>query len=295
MSDSNRAFVAGGTGTAGRAYSRGFVTAGYEVVATARDDDGARALVDLGAEPLALDLTDAEAVAAAIEGSSVVVISVLGRGEAAAAQEAAITRNVIDAAARAGAGRLIYTSVHGADRRTGVPHFDVKGRLEQDLGAAAVPATVIRPCTFMEALSAPWIRDGVVSRGVLASPIAIDAPIAYVAATDVAEVGVRALADPEFAGATIELGGPRAVTYGDLLPMLSELLGRTIRYENVPLDVVESQVGSDVAAMVRLFNREGFAAEPDPAVGKLAVELTSVKDFLRAQYAPANATAAERG
>ena len=276
MSDSNRAFVAGGTGTAGRAYSRGFVTAGYEVVATARDDDGARALVDLGAEPLALDLTDAEAVAAAI-------------------QEAAITRNVIDAAARAGAGRLIYTSVHGADRRTGVPHFDVKGRLEQDLGAAAVPATVIRPCTFMEALSAPWIRDGVVSRGVLASPIAIDAPIAYVAATDVAEVGVRALADPEFAGATIELGGPRAVTYGDLLPMLSELLGRTIRYENVPLDVVESQVGSDVAAMVRLFNREGFAAEPDPAVGKLAVELTSVKDFLRAQYAPANATAAERG
>jgi nucleoside-diphosphate-sugar epimerase len=54
MRNSNRAFVAGGTGTAGRAYSRALVAAGYEVVATAGDDDGARTLADVGAD-LAVD------------------------------------------------------------------------------------------------------------------------------------------------------------------------------------------------------------------------------------------------
>ncbi len=65
----------------------------------------------------------------------------------------------------------------------------------------------------MDALTAPWILDGVLSRRVLTSPIAIDAPISYNATVDQAEVAVRALAEPDLAGTTIELGGPRPVTY----------------------------------------------------------------------------------
>ena len=293
MERSTPAFVAGGTGTAGRAYVRALLAAGYDVTATARDESGSQALAELGATPAALDLTDAEATAGAISESSVVIAAVLGRGPQPAAQEESITRNVIDAAARSGASRLVYTSVRDADRPTGVPHFEVKGRLERRLATADVPATVVRPCTFMEALSAPWIRDGVLSRGVLTSPIAVDTPISYIAASDVAEVGVRSLADPELAGKTIELGGPRAVTYRDLLPVLSRLLGRKISYEGVPLDVVESQFGADLAAMVRLFNREGFAGEADPVVERLGVSLTSIEDFLEAEFVPTGAVVEE--
>lgn len=289
MKRSNRVFVAGGSGTAGRAYSLALAAHGYEVVATARDEDGTRALADSGVEPIALDLADADATAEAIDGSGVVVVSVLGRGEQGAAEEEAITRNVIDAAARAGISRLIYTSVHGADRRTGVPHFEVKGRLERYLASTDVLATVLRPCTFTEALSAPWIRDGLVSRGVLASPITIDTPISYVAATDLAEVAVRTLAEPDLADKTIELGGPRAVTYLELIPLLSKLVGRSVRYENVPLEVVESEVGSDVAAMVGFFNREGFVAELDPVVWRLGLALRSVEEFLETAFASASA------
>lgn len=290
MGDREPVFVAGGTGVAGRAYSQALVTHGYEVAATCRDDIAAEARVGLGVQPVRLDLADAGATAQAVEGSRAVIIAVLGRGDNAAAQEESITRNVIDAAALARATRVIYTSVHGADRATGVPHFEVKGRLEGYLAGASIAATVLRPCTFMDALTAPWILDGVLSRGVLTSPIALDAPISYIAAADLAEVAVRALAEPDLAGTTIELGGPRPVTYRELLPKLSEVLGQDIGYEQVPFDVVEAQVGSDIAAMIRLFNEEGFAVDADPVIRQLGVDLTSVEDFLeRALGAPTGA------
>lgn len=288
MKDQQAVFVAGGTGTAGRAYAKALAARGYGVTATARDEEGAAALAGDGVRPFSLDLADAAATARAIEGSSAVIVAVLGRGEQAAAEEEAISRNVIDAAAAAGATRVVYTSVHGAGRATGVPHFEVKGRLERYLAAASVLVTVLRPCTFMDALTASWIVDGLTARGVLASPIAIDAPISYIAAADLAEVAVRALAEPDLASTTIELGGPRPVTYRELLPKLSELVGRTLRYENVPLDWVEAQLGPDMAAMIRLFNTEGFAVVADPMVERLGVDLTEVEDFLeRALGAPA--------
>lgn len=280
MSSSERVFVAGGTGMAGRAYSQALVARGYDVTATARDEDGANALAGLGVQPVALDLVDVAATAQLVKESSAVVVAVMGRGQQAAAQEETITCNVIDAAARAGTTRLIYTSVHGADRDTGVPHFDVKGRLERYLAAASVPATVLRPCTFMDALVAPWILDGVLSRGVLTSPIAIDAPISYVATSDLAEIAARALEEPDLAGATIKLGGPRPVTYRELLPKLSELLGQDVRYEQLPLEVVKAQLGSDMAAMIDLFNQEGFAVDADPVIRRLGVDLATVEDFL---------------
>jgi len=274
-------FVAGGSGTAGGAYARALATRGYDVRATARDERGAESLAELGVEAVDVDLADAEATADAIDCAGAVVVALLGRGEGAAAQEETITRNVFDAASRAGVGRVVYTSVHMADRATGVPHFEVKGKLERYLAAAAVPATVLRPCTFMDAFTAPWIREGLVARGVLASPIAIDAPISYVATADLADVAVRALGEPGLAGQTIELGGPRAVTYRDLIPTLSQLVGRTVEYQQLSLDQVEAQLGFDMAAMIRLFNGQGFAVDADRVVERLGIRLTSVEDFLR--------------
>jgi uncharacterized protein YbjT (DUF2867 family) len=291
MNSGERVFVAGGTGTAGRAYGRAFKAQGYDVRASARDADGAAALAELGIEPVAVDLTDSEATSDAIKGAMKVVVALLGRGEKAAAQEETITRNVIDAAARNGVEHLVYTSVYTADRPTGVPHFVVKDVLERYLAQAAVPATVLRPATFMDAFATPWLREGLLDRGVLVSPIAIDAPISYIATADLADVAVGVLGDPDLLGATIEVGGPRPVTYRELLPLLSELVGRGVRYEQLPIEQVQAQFGSDMAAMVRLFNEEGFVVDPSPVVDRFGLQLTTVEEFLHQTFAaPAGAS-----
>lgn len=75
-----------------------------------------------------------------------------------------------------------------------------------------------------------------------------------------------------------------------MLATLSELLGQDIRYEQLPLDVVEAQAGSEMAAMIDLFNQEGFAVDPDPVVRRLGIELTSVEDFLAQALAASTAT-----
>lgn len=222
----SRVFVAGGTGTAGRAYARAFLAAGHEVRASLRP--GTDAAVDAGAQPWPVDFDDATATGAAVEGCDVVVISLAGRGGKAAANEASITRVVGQAAAAAGALHVVYTSVHRADASTGVPHFDVKGRLEAQLTGLVPRLTVLRPATFADSLTAPWLRTSIDENGVLVSPIGRDTLISHVSTDDLARVAVAALQEPETQGQPVVVSGEQPCTYDELLPLFSELTGREV-------------------------------------------------------------------
>ena len=68
-----KVFVAGATGVLGRPTVRALVEAGHEVCGTARGDEKSVLLRSLGAEPVAVDLFDPEAVKTAVGGSEAVV------------------------------------------------------------------------------------------------------------------------------------------------------------------------------------------------------------------------------
>lgn len=272
--------VAGGTGTAGTAHVEALVGAGYRVKATVRPGKETATLVRVGAEPVEVDLRDREAAGLALEGVDALVVAVLGRGPDGVRDEELMTRNLVDGARAAGVSRLVYTSVYLADEPTDVPHFEVKGRMEDYVRRSGLRHTFLRPVTFMEGLNAPWIRASVEERGVLSSPIALETPISYVSAADVARFGVLALEDVELEGATLNLGGPEAVTYADLLRVMSELLGNRVEYQQIPLEQVEESFGPDIASMIRFFNKTGFVVDTDPVVHRFPVPLTSVRAFL---------------
>jgi 2-alkyl-3-oxoalkanoate reductase len=67
-----RVFVAGATGVLGTAAVRRLVSSGHEVTGIARGDEKRRLLYTLGAESVPVDLFDASAMRAAIEGHDVV-------------------------------------------------------------------------------------------------------------------------------------------------------------------------------------------------------------------------------
>lgn len=272
--------VFGATGTAGRAYAAALTAAGHTVRGAIRPGTDPGELRAAGIEPVEVDLHQADGATAALEGADAAVIALLGRGPDPATDEAAITRTVFQGAVRAGVGRIVYTSVHLADAGTGVAHFDIKGRLEEELMATGLPWTILRPTTFMDALDAPWLRDAALADGVLVSPIGLDAPISYVATADLAELVVRALEDGRLDRAIVPVGGPEAVTYRRLLPLLAEVSGRSLRYEQ--LDLANLATGQPhLADMVRLFNARGFVCPPDPLVEALGIALTDVESFLR--------------
>ena len=111
-----RAFVTGGTGFVGGAIVDALVADGREVVALVRSDEGARALEERGARPARGDILDRDSVERAARGCEV-VYHVAGVNSFCLRDPSPMFRanvegtgTVVEAAARAGARRLVYTS-----------------------------------------------------------------------------------------------------------------------------------------------------------------------------------------
>jgi uncharacterized protein YbjT (DUF2867 family) len=145
---------------------------------------------------------------------------------------------------------------------------------------------VLRPTTFAESLTAPWLRSSIERDGVLLSPIAQDAKISYVPTDHLAAVAVAALEQPELQGSPVVVSAPQPVTYAELLPLFSELTGREVTYQQMPLDVVRTGFGADLVAMTELFNRHGFTAQTSPVLHRLGLLPPTVHDHLRHAWAP---------
>ncbi len=110
-----QAFVTGGSGFVGGHLIRRLVADGHQVVALARSDSSTARVTELGAQPVAGNLSDRAALEAGMTGCEVVfhcaaaVGSHLDRREADTVNVTG-TRNVVQAAAAAGIHRLVHVS-----------------------------------------------------------------------------------------------------------------------------------------------------------------------------------------
>lgn len=133
-------------------------------------------------------------------------------------------REAVDAAARAGVERIVFRSAFGAGRLPGHPDR----RVERHLRSTGATATVVRPGVLMQALArehAPPIRE----RDEVFVP-AGRGRANLVDARDVAAVAVAALLEDGHGGRTYTVTGAEAVDYDRVARILSEELGRRIRY-----------------------------------------------------------------
>ncbi|HWB88842.1 MAG TPA: NAD-dependent epimerase/dehydratase family protein [Acidimicrobiia bacterium] len=111
-----RVALTGGSGVVGRAVLRHAVAAGHEVRALARTDDAVSLVQSLGADPIRGDVLDTGSLDTLVTGSDL-VFHVAGVNETCSTDPGRMwrvnvegTANVIAAAARAGARRLVHTS-----------------------------------------------------------------------------------------------------------------------------------------------------------------------------------------
>jgi len=115
-----RIFVAGGTGAVGRFLVPMLVAAGHEVTVATRHADSLPRLREQGAHGVIMDVFDRDAVAAALALATpeTVIEQVTALSEGTSADNARIrkegTRNLVDAAIKAGAQRFIAQSISWA-------------------------------------------------------------------------------------------------------------------------------------------------------------------------------------
>ena len=252
--------VAGATGRQGGAVARLLLDKGHQVRALTRRPGSveAAALHAAGAEIHAGDLDDTAAVEQAAEGVDAFFLIATPYEEGVEA-EVRQGQRAATAALRAGVNHLVYSSVAGANRSTGIPHFDSKREIERHVELLGIPYTIVAPVFFMENLLAPPLLRGL-ETGTLAMPLPADRPLQMVAVSDIAAFVRLVVERPsQFQRQRIELASDE-LTGPEAARILTEVTRSTIGYAAAPISSVRAQ-SEDLARMWTWFDRVGYAVD----------------------------------
>lgn len=243
--------VFGATGTHGGAVAQGLLVRAVPVQALVRDpqSERAQALARGGAQLVVGDLRDELSLARAMSGAAV-AYAITTPFEEGADAELRQGEAIIRAAVEARLPWLIFASVASASRAE-VPHFQSKARIEERLGDARVPWTVVAPSYFYENVlgSRAAILDGL-----LPLPLPQDKPVHQVGLHDLGAVVAAILERRE------EHLSQRVEIAGDA-PTLREMAGALgARAVEAPLDELRER-SPDLAALYAFLANDGYGID----------------------------------
>jgi len=143
--------VFGATGAQGGAVAERLLAEGWSVRAISRypDKPAAQELKKKGATVVQADLDNRSSILNAMKGVYG-VFSVQPLYLEDPQKEVQHGKIVVDVAKQLGVSHFVYSSVGGAERDSGVPHFETKWQIEKHIHAISLPFTVLRPVMFME-------------------------------------------------------------------------------------------------------------------------------------------------
>ncbi|MEP6478940.1 MAG: NmrA/HSCARG family protein [Rhodoglobus sp.] len=242
--------VIGATGQQGRSVIDALRERNIPIRALVRNPDSepANVLREGGVEVVKADQEDPQSLAESLADVSALFYMTTFEGPEGTAGEVRRGRAVAEAAARAAVPHVVYSSVGGADRETGIPHFDSKFEVEKRL-TALTPATILRPTFFMENLTAQLSPndDGEI---VIHMPMSGDVPLQMIAVRDLGRAAARLLLEPGVHGDAIEVAGDE-LTLDRVAAHASDTFGVPARFESIPLEYLGDD--EDLKAMFRWF------------------------------------------
>lgn len=280
-SDKPVILVTGATGQQGGATARELLARGHRVRALTRhpESEKARTLASRGAEVVAGDLDDAASLTRALQGVWG-VFSVQNTWEAGVEREEEQGKRLAKLAREAGVGHFVYNSVGSAHRKTGIPHFDNKWRVEEAVRASRFPSyTIIRPVFFMENFASPWFLPSI-QEGKLAMGIEPDTVLQMIAVADIGKYTLRAFErHEEMNGLEIDIAGDQH-TMPETAGILGKTTGRKIEFVRVPIEEVRKG-SADYATMLEWFDRVGYDVDIPATSRESGVAPTTLPEWAR--------------
>ncbi|WP_019819087.1 NmrA/HSCARG family protein [Saccharomonospora saliphila] len=281
MTQGKSALVTGATGGQGGAVARALLERGWSVRALVRDPDKqeARELTTLGAELVRGDLDDPASVRAAAAGvDGVYSVQPADFADPHSGVEVRQGTAVADAVKANGISHLVYSSVGGAERDSGIAHFETKHQVEDYIRSIGVPATILRPVFFME--NFPYMLPEP-ENGERVAPLALDpgTRLQMIALRDIGRIAAEAFDNPgEFIGTEIEIAGDElAVT--EIAELFSRVDGVPTRFVRQSLDELRAEA-EEAANMFEWFDTKGYRADI-PALRRRHPDLLTLESWLR--------------
>jgi uncharacterized protein YbjT (DUF2867 family) len=283
--------VVGATGLLGGDICRRLVDAGRPVrafVRTTSDRAKVEALRSLGVEIVEGNLCDPASLQAACRGVTAVISTASsmpfsyqpGENDIQSVDLEGVTC-LIDAAQSRGAQHFVYISFTMDNE---FPLRNAKRAVEQRLKDSGLIYTILRPSYFMEV----WLNPAVgfdAANGTARIYGSGQNSLSLISFPDVAQFAVASLDNPAARNATIELGGPEALSQLQMVQIFEELGGRPFEVEYVPEAALADQQATatdpmqqSFAGLMQKFAR-GDVVDMRETLGAFPVHLTSVREY----------------
>jgi uncharacterized protein YbjT (DUF2867 family) len=276
--------VTGATGRQGGAVIRQLLQRSWKLRALTRkpSSEASVALKRQGIEIVPGDLEDPASLPPALKGAYG-VYSVQDFWAVGAKREVQQGKNLADAARKAGIEHFVFSSVGGAERNSGIDHFESKWEVEKHIRKLGLPATMIRPTGFMENYYIDQVEVALL-KGKLMDPIRADKPYQTIATEDIGGFVALAFERPkEFIGTELEIAGSE-LTNPQAAEIFSRVLGKRVKFQKLPMPMVRLVLGKEFYQMFRWFNAEGFKANIAELRRKYPeVRLQTLEEWLRAE------------
>ncbi len=287
----DRIVVFGATGKQGGAVAHELLAKGHLVRAVTRHPDGApaQALAKAGAEVVLGDLDDESSLAQVVAGTWG-LFAVQNTWEAGVEREEEQGKRLARVAKQKGIQHIVYTSVGSAHRKTGIPHFENKFRVEETIRDLGFPSyTILRPVFFMENLASPMMLPAI-QQGQLQFGIAPDTRLQMIAVSDIGKHGLRAFErHAELSGQAVDLAGDE-LTMPEVAKALSQATGQTVAFLRAPIEEIR-KFSEDYATMLEWFDRVGYDVEIARLARESGVVATPFETWMtRVDWATAPAT-----
>jgi uncharacterized protein YbjT (DUF2867 family) len=236
--DKHFVLVTGATGNQGNATARLLLEKGFRVRAMTHQPHSPQAalLAASGAEIVLGNLDDPAVLHSAFVGVKG-VFAVQGSREAESKIEEERGKRLAYIAKEQDVPQYIYSSVASAREKSGIPHFEVKGRIEKTIRDLKFPShTFLRGTFFMESLLDPSMFPEIVSSGKLICPIKPATKVQMVSAEDVAQFAVYSFENPTLMnGVELDLAGDEH-TFGEVAEVLSAAFHKPIEFASVNME-----------------------------------------------------------
>ena len=254
------------TGTVGRLLIDALAVEGADVRAVTRNPRSAG--LPAGVEVYEGDPSRPETIDSSLRGATGLFLNPRAVGEAAAGELLALVRE-------RGVKRVVVLSAINVDDAPDQQPSRFNGDRNKEVEEAAYDSGLewvsLRSNTLASNTLISWgaqIRAGDTVRG----PYAASAE-SLIHERDVAGVGARAFLTDELTGRKLELTGPQSLTQEQMVTIIGDVIGRPLRYEEVPSEVVVSsmvQRGLSEPFVGALMSRyAGGVGQPAPVTGEV--------------------------
>ena len=207
-------------------------------------------------------------------------------------------RNIAEAAKAANLKKVVFnTSCFVAETDLGISAHDGRREIERSIAASGVNYVFIEPVVFMNNISAPWCKPGILNTKTFTYPASETLKISWICLEDVSRIMVAALKSDSVDRQHVPVGGPEALTGFEIAEGLTAAAGYPISFDSITpsefaasmsekvtgsRDVTPGSVYEGMAKFYAFYNDQPVSplvVDPKSITDKLPVTLTSFKDW----------------